>query len=182
VQTPFGLHQHLLDLIDGEATAARAGDEARIIAKMNSLIEPEIIRALYRASQAGVEIDLIVRGICGLRPGVAGISEHIRVRSIVGRFLEHHRVFYFHAGGDHVTLCSSADWMSRNFFRRVEATFPILGKKDRARVIEESLKIPLEDNCQAWQMRSDGSYDRLRPGSSPPLPSQTRLLALHTEE
>jgi polyphosphate kinase len=162
IQTPFELHSRLLELIDGEAKAAAAGEESRIVAKMNSLIEPEIIRALYRASMAGVEIDLIVRGVCCLRPGVPGVSDNIRVRSVVGRFLEHHRIFHFHAGGTDETLCSSADWMPRNFFRRVELAFPVRNKKLRRRVIEEGLLALLQDNSTAWEMNADGSYTRTR--------------------
>jgi polyphosphate kinase len=176
VQTPFGLHRKLLDLIEGEAKRAREGEEARIIAKMNSLIEPEIIQALYRASQAGVPIDLIVRGTCCLRPGIPGISETIRVRSIVGRFLEHHRVFYFHAGGDRVALLSSADWMGRNFFRRVELAFPVSGRKNRERVYEEGLEVYLSDNCDTWVMRPDGSYERVVPGEEGRRSAQETLL------
>ena len=177
VQTPFELHARLLELIDGEAGAAAAGEESRIVAKMNSLIEPEIIRALYRASMAGVEIDLIVRGVCCLRPGVPGVSDNIRVRSVVGRFLEHHRIFHFHAGGDEVTLCSSADWMPRNFFRRVELAFPIRNKKLRRRVIEEGLLALLQDNSTAWDMNADGSYTPTRPGKGEdPIGCQEALL------
>jgi len=116
--SPFTLHTTLLNLIDQETQRAREGKSAAIMARMNSLSEPEIIEALYRASRAGVSIDLIVRGICCLRPGVPGVSENIRVRSILGRFLEHSRVFYFHAGGKGLTYCSSADWMPRNLHRR----------------------------------------------------------------
>jgi polyphosphate kinase len=128
---------------------------------VNSLIEPELIRALYRASQAGVPVDLIVRGTCCLRPGIPGISDNIRVRSIVGRFLEHHRVFHFHAGGEGVTLCSSADWRSRNFFRRVEVSFPAPCEENERRILLEGLDVYLRDNVDAWEMRPDGSYDKL---------------------
>lgn len=175
VQTPFGLEARLKELIGVEAAEARAGRPSGIIAKMNSLIDPGIIRALYDASQAGVSIDLIVRGVCCLRPGVAGVSENIRVRSIVGRFLEHHRVFYFHAHGLGTTLLSSADWMPRNFFRRVEAAFPVEGK-NRERAVEEALTMSLEDNVEAWRMRSDGGYDRATPGTEAARSVQKRLL------
>jgi len=163
VQTPFGLHARILQYIEEETEAAREGKEARIVAKMNSLIEKDVIRALYRASQVGVEILLNVRGICCLVPGLPGVSENIRVRSIVGRFLEHHRVFHFWHGGEEITLCSSADWMPRNFFRRVEVAFPLRGKKNRNRVIREALEVAFEDNSQAWDMQPDGSYVRARP-------------------
>ena len=159
---PFTLHANMLAAIRAEAAAARAGKRARIIAKMNSLLEPDIIDALYDASRAGVRIDLIVRGVCALRPGIKGLSEKIRVRSIVGRFLEHHRVFYFYAGGVEKVLLSSADWMERNFFRRIEAAFPILDKKLKARVINEGLRIYLADNRQAWEMDAAGGYHQRR--------------------
>jgi polyphosphate kinase len=136
-QAPFSLHQNVVAAIRDEAAAARSGKRARIIAKMNSLLEPAVISALYDASQAGVKIDLIVRGVCALRPGIKGKSENIRVRSIVGRLLEHHRVFYFYAGGEEKVYLSSADWMERNFFRRIELAFPILDKKLKRRVITE---------------------------------------------
>ncbi|MDR2613776.1 MAG: polyphosphate kinase 1, partial [Candidatus Accumulibacter sp.] len=136
-QAPFTLHANMLAAIREEAAAARAGKRARIVAKMNSLLEPEIIDALYDASRAGVRIDLIVRGVCALRPGIKGLSERIRVRSIVGRFLEHHRVYHFYAGGKERVLLSSADWMERNFFRRIEVAFPILDEKLKRRVINE---------------------------------------------
>src|SRR5690606_11162895 len=123
--------------IDREAHEAAAGRPARIIAKMNSLSDPEIIRSLYMASRAGVPIELLVRGICCLRPGVAGVSETIRVRSIVGRFLEHTRLYYFFAAGQELTYAASADWMERNFHRRVETGFPIDDEALRARAVRE---------------------------------------------
>ncbi len=159
LQTPFDLHDHIVDLIGQEAEAARRGENAQIFAKMNSLVERRVIRALYEAGQAGVDIKLVVRGVCCLRPGVPGVSENIRVRSVVGRFLEHHRVFSFYAGGKWETLCSSADWMPRNFFRRVEVAFPISSKKLRGRVREEGLEVYFRDDAQAWEMRADGSYE-----------------------
>ena len=177
LQTPFGLHAKILSLIEDEIEAARAGREARIRAKMNALIEPEVIRALYRASQAGVKIDLVVRGICCLVPGVPGVSENIRVRSVVGRFLEHHRVFHFHAGGRELTYLSSADWMPRNFFRRVELTFPVEGKRNGARAMREGIEVCLEDNAQAWDMQPSGEYVRARPlNGEEPRPAQLLLL------
>jgi polyphosphate kinase len=157
-QSPFTLHSGLLAAVAAETEAARGGQPARIIAKMNSLVEPEIIEALYEASQAGVPIDLIVRGVCALRPGVPGLSENIRVRSVVGRFLEHSRIFCFHAGGATKVYLSSADWMERNFFRRIEACFPVLDEKLKRRVIREGLKPYLADNTQAWEMDSEGNY------------------------
>ncbi|GAB4223372.1 MAG: polyphosphate kinase 1 [Acidobacteriota bacterium] len=178
-QAPFTLHRRILDLIEAEAEEARAGRPARIVAKMNTLLEAKVIRALYRASQAGVPIDLIVRGVCALRPGVPGVSENIRVRSIVGRFLEHHRVFHFHAGGRQVTLASSADWMPRNFFRRVETCFPIEDEELRRRVVRECLELYLEDTAQAWVLREDGSYERLAERADEPHSAQETLLSMY---
>jgi polyphosphate kinase len=175
-QSPFTLHARILESIRKEAEAARAGQPAQIIAKMNALLEPEIIAALYDASQAGVQIDLIVRGVCALRPGVQGFSENIRVRSIIGRFLEHHRVFYFRSA-DAVYL-ASADWMDRNFFRRIEACFPVLDPKLKKRVVDEALKMYLADNAQAWEMDQNGQYQRKQPGRAKPLAAQVVLLEL----
>ena len=140
-QAPFALHSNAVAHVRAEAEAARAGRKGRIIAKMNALLESEIIEAMYDASQAGVEIDLIVRGPCALRPGVPGLSERIRVRSIVGRFLEHTRIFYFHADGEDKIYLSSADWMDRNFFRRIEVAFPILDRRLKKRVMKEGLRV-----------------------------------------
>ena len=154
---PFTLYKSLIDLINQEIKHAQQGHTAKISAKVNSLVEPQIIQALYRASSAGVKIKLIVRGTCCLRPGVSGISENIEVRSIVGRFLEHTRVYCFHNNEDPKVLCSSADWMDRNFFRRVEVCWPIEDLILRKRIIAE-LDIYLKDNRQAWILQSDGSY------------------------
>ncbi|UCH48066.1 MAG: polyphosphate kinase 1 [Betaproteobacteria bacterium] len=173
-QSPFTLHPRMLDAIRREVEAANAGKPAGIIAKMNSLLEPEIITALYFASQAGVSIDLIVRGVCALRPGIPGVSENIRVRSIIGRFLEHHRVFYF-LSSDSVYL-ASADWMDRNFFRRIETCFPVLDPELKKRVIDESLRNGLADNTQAWDMDGEGQYQRLQPENRQPVSSQLFLL------
>lgn len=157
-QSPFSLHPNALAAIRKETEAAQSGRKGRIIAKFNSLVESEIIEALYEASQAGVEIDLIVRGVCNLRPGLKGLSENIRLRSVVGRFLEHSRILYFHADGTENVYLSSADWMERNFFRRIEICFPILEPKLKRRVINEGLKPYLTDNTQAWSMDADGDY------------------------
>jgi polyphosphate kinase len=173
-QSPFTLHAQLLAAIRREAEQARAGKPAGIIAKMNALLEPEIISALYEASMAGVQIDLIVRGVCALRPGVAGLSDNIRVRSIVGRFLEHHRVFYF--ASPELVLLSSADWMDRNFFRRIEVCFPVLDPKLKKRVIDESLKACLADNGQAWEMDGNGHYLRKQPVRGKRILAQASLL------
>jgi polyphosphate kinase len=165
-QAPFTLHPNLIEAIRAEADNARAGKKARIVAKMNALLEPTVIIALYEASQAGVKIDLIVRGVCALKPSVEGLSENITVRSIVGRFLEHHRIFYFYAGGEEKVYLSSADWMDRNFFRRVEVAFPVNDRRLKRRVIAEGLSVFLGDNQSAWLMQSDGHYRRRRPGKS----------------
>jgi len=139
-------------------------------------VEPEIIRALYEASGAGVYIDLIVRGICCLRPGIPGVSDNIRVRSIVGRFLEHSRVYYFHNAGNEELYCASADWMERNFFRRIELMFPINDTGLKARVMAD-LDTYLADNVQAWELRKDGRYEQLRPaGDRDGTPAQSKLL------
>ncbi len=159
-QSPFGLHKHLIEAIDNETECAKNKHPASIIAKMNALLEPEVIQALYSASQAGVKIQLIVRGVCALRPGLPGLSENIKVRSIVGRFLEHTRVFYFRNRGKHDVYLSSADWMDRNFFRRIELCFPVLDRRLKKRVLREGLKLYLMDNMEAWQMDARGRYRR----------------------
>lgn len=159
-QAPFSLQPNVVAAINAEAEAARAGRKSRIIAKMNALLEPETIEALYAASQAGVSIDLIIRGPCALRPGVKGLSDNIRVRSVIGRFLEHHRIFFFHADGEEKLYLSSADWMDRNFFRRVEVAFPILDQRIKRRVLREGLRAYLADNVQAWEMLPNGRYRR----------------------
>ena len=165
-QAPFTLCPNLIQAIRAEADNARAGKKARIVAKMNALLEPSVIVELYEASQAGVKIDLIVRGVCALKPGVEDLSENITVRSIVGRFLEHHRIFYFYAGGEEKVYLSSADWMDRNLFRRVEVAFPVNDRRLKRRVIAEGLSVFLGDNQAAWLMQSDGHYKRRRPGKS----------------
>ncbi len=162
-QSPFTLHKRIVAAIRAEAKRAAAGEEARIIAKMNALLEPQIIEELYAAAAAGVKIELIVRGVCALRAGIEGLSENIRVRSVVGRFLEHSRVFYFRAGGAEDVYLASADWMDRNFFRRIELCFPVLDPALKRRVIREGLQSYLDDNCQAWAMAADGTYERLKP-------------------
>ena len=177
LQSPFTLHKSILTFIEQETTNALDGKEARIIAKMNALVEPEIIRALYRASQAGVKIELIIRGICSLRPGIKGVSDNIKVRSVVGRFLEHTRIYYFlNADGEERIYCSSADWMQRNLFHRVEACFPIEEKRTRDQVKRYGLMPYLNDNTQAWLLMADGSYRRAKSGSSKPRSAQTFLL------
>ena len=159
-QAPFTLHQRSIKAIENESRIAASGRKARIIAKMNALLEPEIIAALYEASQAGVKIDLIVRGVCSLRPGIRGVSDNIRVRSILGRFLEHTRVFYFFNDGAEDVYLSSADWMDRNFFRRIELCFPVLAPRLKRRVIKEGLKPFLSPDIEAWEMGASGQYRR----------------------
>lgn len=167
LQSPFTMHDSMVALIRAEAQAAREGKKARIMAKMNSLLETGVIQELYDASQAGVKIDLIVRGVCALRSGVRGLSENIRVRSIVGRFLEHSRVFYFYAQGEETVYLSSADWMDRNFFRRVEVAFPVNDKALKKRVIDEAFTYALRDNQLSWQQQPDGDFSRVRSRSAP---------------
>ena len=167
LQSPFTMHDTVVSMIRAEARAARAGRKSRIMAKMNSLLEPQVIEELYKASKAGVKIDLIVRGVCALRSGVPGLSENIAVRSIVGRFLEHSRVFYFYADGEEAVYLSSADWMDRNFFRRVEIAFPVLDKVLKKRVIDEAFTFALRDNQQTWVLQPDGRYSRLRNRRAP---------------
>jgi len=173
--SPFTLYDALIAKIGREADNARAGKKARIIAKINSLNQTGIIDALYDASKAGVRIDLIVRGICSLRPGVPGLSENIHVRSIVGRFLEHSRVYYFLNDGDEEFYCSSADWMERNLLRRNESCFEIRQKRLKDQ-IRGDLELFLADNCQAWALNGDGSYERLAPGTEEPVSAQAEFL------
>ncbi len=173
--SPLTLHEALLTKIGRETQHARQGRRGRIIAKMNALVEPQIIQSLYQASRAGVEIDLIVRGMCSLRPGLAGVSDNIRVRSIIGRFLEHTRVYHFGNDGNPEVFCSSADWMDRNLFRRVEVCFPVTQPDLQQRLIDD-LATYLADNTQAWLMQADGGYLRATIGEAPPLSAQARLL------
>ena len=180
-QSPFSMHNEVLRAIQNETRLAQSGKRAHIIAKMNALLEPETINALYEASQAGVKIDLIVRGVCALRPGVAGLSENIKVRSVIGRFLEHTRIFYFRNDLQHNVYLASADWMDRNFFRRIEVCFPVLDKKLKKRVIDEGLKIYLQDNCQAWDMDSGGHYRQKTPRRAAPKCAQIELLKQFAE-
>ena len=181
LQSPFTLHKSMLEFIDAEAENARNNKPARVAAKMNSLIDRSIIQALYRASQAGVKIDLIIRGICALRPGVPGVSENIRVRSIVGRFLEHTRVFYFENGGEPKVYLSSADWMGRNFFNRVEVCFPVENEDLKKRVVLESIDNYMQDNCQAWQLGEDGAYRATSSPATRRKSAQQSLLATFCE-
>lgn len=173
--SPFSLYDALIEKIKRESKIAKSGGEGRIIAKVNSLNEPGIVNALYEASSAGVQIDLIVRGICTLRPRVPGLSENIRVLSIIGRFLEHSRVYYFANDGDSEFYCSSADWMERNLFHRNESCFEIRQKAMTDQIMSD-LELFLADNCQAWELHGDGSYERLRPGDAEPISAQAEFL------
>ncbi len=175
-QSPFTLHKRICAAIRNEAAQAAEGKPARIIAKMNALLEPQIIEELYAASAAGVKIDLVVRSVCALKPGIEGLSSNIRVRSVVGRFLEHTRIFYFQAGGADNVYLASADWMDRNFFRRIELCFPVLDPALKRRVIREGLQPYLDDNCQAWLMNAEGGYERLRPRRGRRRSAQEELL------
>ena len=179
LQSPFELQRAMVAKLEREMAHAAAGRPARVILKMNALVEPQSIAALCRASQAGVEVDLIVRGVCALRPGVPGHSERVRVRSVVGRFLEHSRVFWFANGGDPEIFCSSADWMDRNFFRRVEIAFPIRRGKYRERILHD-LETYLSDDTQAWTLDARGRYARTPRRHGPPRYAQLELLAAYT--
>lgn len=176
-QAPFTLHERLMAGIRREAEHARQGRAARIVAKMNALVEPQVIQALYAASQAGVKIDLVVRGMCALKPGVPGVSDNIRVCSVIGRFLEHTRIFWFHNDGADDVYLASADWMHRNLFRRIEVAFPVLNAKLKRRVIREGLEPYLKDNTQAWDMTAAGEYVRRTPRRGKPYSAQLALLA-----
>ncbi len=176
---PLDLASHTLRLIGREAEHARNGEPARIIAKVNALLDRNVIQELYRASQAGVEIDLIVRGACSLRPGIRGLSSRIRVRSVVGRFLEHSRIFYFANGGNDEIYLGSADWMPRNLYERVEVVFPVRDAQLRTRVLTEILQAYLLDNAKTRSMQRDGTYTHARAsghGSKPAFSAQQYLI------
>ena len=176
---PMGLKSGVIELIERETAIAQATGKGRIIAKMNSLADSDVIKALYRASQAGVTIDLLIRGICCLRPGVPGVSDRIRVVSIVDRFLEHTRIWYFEAAGKKEVWLSSADWMPRNFIRRVEIAFPVEDATLRERILDEIIALQLADNCKARLLRPDGVYERIQPSKPATLVrSQERYMAL----
>ena len=176
LQSPFGLHAAMVEKIDREAQHANSGRPGRIIGKMNSLVDPQVIEALYHASRAGVQIDLIIRGLCALRPGIPGVSDNIRVRSVVGRFLEHSRVFFFGNDGASELYLASADWMERNFFRRVEIAFPVREQTHRERILRD-LDSYLADNMQAWSLGREGRYTRCERNGDPIRDAQASLLA-----
>jgi polyphosphate kinase len=179
VVAPSRMQAFLIERIEQETASAQAGRMGRIIAKINGLLEPAIIQALYRASQAGVKIDLICRGVCALRPQLPGISDNIRVISIVDRFLEHSRIFYFHNNGDSQVYIGSADWMDRNLSRRVEVAFPVEHTELKHRLVHEILAISLSDNTKARELLSDGTYQRVqRSADQPTVRSQERFLEI----
>ncbi|GMQ97351.1 MAG: polyphosphate kinase 1 [Gammaproteobacteria bacterium] len=175
LQSPFSLYDGLIERIERETENAKQGKPARIIAKMNGLTEKYVIQTLYKASMAGVQIDLIIRGVCCLKPEIPGVSDNIRVRSIMGQFLEHTRVFYFENNGNQEVFLSSADWMDRNLHRRVETAFPVESKKLRRRLVNE-LGYYLKDNTQMWRMLEDGNYEQALPGNEAPFSAQDALL------
>jgi polyphosphate kinase len=158
---PLGMREQIVERIDREASNAELGRPSRIIVKMNALVEPTVIDALYRASQAGASIELVIRGTCCLRPGIPGLSENIRVISIVDKFLEHSRIFYFENAGTPEVLLGSADWMPRNFFRRIEVMFPVEDPRLKNRLTGELLQVVLNDNVKARRLQADGTYTRL---------------------
>jgi polyphosphate kinase len=179
VVAPSRLQAFMVEKIDQEAAHQKAGRSGRVIAKINGLLEPAIVQALYRASQAGVRIDLICRGICALRPGIPGVSENIRVISIVDRFLEHSRIFYFGNGGDHQVYIGSADWMDRNLSRRVEVVFPVEQPSLKQRLVREIIATSLADNMKARELLPDGSWRRVTPQQGQPrVRSQERFLEI----
>lgn len=178
VVAPSRMQDFMIEMIEREIKHLQAGREAKVIAKLNGLLEPKVVQALYRASQAGVAIDIICRGICALRPGLPGISENIRVRSIVDRFLEHSRIFYFHNGGDPAVYVGSADWMDRNLSRRVEVVWPVEQADLKQRLIQEILVISLADNVKARELLPDGTWRRVKPPDGARVRSQERFLEL----
>jgi polyphosphate kinase len=176
LQSPFTLAETLVAKIEREMEFARKGRPALIMAQLNGLTDKAMIEALYHASQAGVRIELLVRGMCCLRPGLPGVSENISVRAILGRFLEHARVYYFGCDGKPEVYCASADWMERNLYKRVEVAFPILDPELRQRIIKETFDNYLADNTQSWILQEDGTYRRLQPGQEKPHHAQLALL------
>jgi polyphosphate kinase len=183
IVAPTDLQRFTLELIDEQTARALKGKQASIFAKLNSLVDPKVIRALYHASCAGVSIDLFVRGICCLRPGVPGVSERIRVRSIVDRFLEHSRIFVFGSDDSAKVFFSSADWMPRNFHRRVEVMFPVESASLKRRVMNEIIPAYRSDNVKARELQSDGTYTRVKPTDGKNLyRCQAELLKLHVEK
>jgi polyphosphate kinase len=179
IVAPEDLHRRTIELIEAQAQRAREGRPSRIFAKLNALADHRVIEALYRASQAGVPIELLVRGICCLRPGLPGISENIRVTSIVDRFLEHSRIYVFSPDDEAQVYLASADWMPRNFYRRVEVMFPVEAPRLKQQILEEIIPIYRRDNVKTRQLNADGTYSRLQlTDGSPRSRSQEQLLSL----
>jgi polyphosphate kinase len=178
---PGGMREAIVGMIRREIDHARAGRPGRVLAKMNALVDPDIMAVLYEASQAGVDVDLIVRGICCLRPGVPGVSDRIRVISIVGRFLEHSRAWYFRNGGDEEVYISSADWMPRNLDRRVEAATPVRNPVHR-QTVRDLLELMWRDNRQAWDLGPDGAWHQRRPGEEPELATHRTLIERYRDD
>jgi len=178
IQAPFSLHRFVIDKIEQQIDIAKSGGEAHVLARMNSLVDAGVIDALYRASQAGVKVELLIRGVCVLKAGVAGLSENIRVISVLGRFLEHSRVFCFGTGPETQLYISSADWMPRNFFNRVEIAVPVEGEA-MLRVKDECLDIFFKDNLYCWELQSDGQYKRLKAKDKKPFSAQQSLIERH---
>jgi len=177
VIAPGDLQEKVIELIRREASRASKGEPARIMAKLNSLVDPDVIEEVYKASAEGVKIDLLVRGSCSLRPGLKGLSKNIRVTSIIDRFLEHSRVYVFGMGDDPDVYLSSADWMPRNFIRRVEVMFPIQQSTLKKYLLEQIMPIMFSDNVKSREMQSDGTYKRVAcPEGTTPIRSQVRLL------
>lgn len=181
VVSPLDYHVRVVQWIEREIEHARAGRSARIIAKMNALVDPTVIDALYRASEAGVRIDLIIRGICCLIPGLPKTSENIKVLSVIDRFLEHARIYYFENGGSSEVWVASGDWMPRNFVRRIETAFPILNAELKRRLIDQILGVSLADTIKGWRLQPDGSYKRRKSGDKP-LRSQERFIEIARSE
>jgi polyphosphate kinase len=176
------MQNFMIERIEREASNQKAGKKSRIAVKVNGLLEPVIVKALYRASQAGVTIDIMCRGICALRPGVPGVSDNIRVISVIDRFLEHSRIFYFENAGEPDVYIGSADWMDRNLSRRVEVVFPIEQPDLKARLIDEILGISLRDTAKCRELNVEGHYTRVQPpADQPPMRSQNRFLELAME-
>jgi polyphosphate kinase len=179
IVAPSRMQAFMIEKIAQETANQQAGKEGRILAKINGLLEPAIVQALYRASQAGVKIELVCRGICALRPGIPGVSDNVRVISIVDRFLEHSRIFYFHNAGDPQVYIGSADWMDRNLSRRVEVVFPVEPPELKQRLIREILATSLADNAKSRQLLADGNYRRVTPEPGKPVVrSQERFLEI----
>ena len=182
IVAPMDYLRWTIAMIDRETEHAKSGKAASIVAKLNALVEPTVIDALYRASNAGVKIDLLIRGICCLVPGVASMSENIRITSVIDRFLEHSRVFRFENGGEPQFYISSGDWMPRNFLRRIEITFPVRDAILARRIDRQILPISLADNVKSWRLDSDGNYHRRTPKDDPPVRSQEAFIEIARAE